>query len=249
MYKIYAIEQGEREVEGHRPLPWPAKAPAMIRIAYYVWCIKSDKATIIVDTGLNDEEAHERKLNGVEYLKSRFGKLGIDLASVNTVIASHLHFDHFSAVELYPKATFYIQRKEMEFWAGPAAVYPQLAAVAPDMAEIMKLAYGGRVRFLDGDQQFAPGIRLVLMSGHTPGSQAVVVDTNMGQAVIAGDVIDLYRNLEEKIVGAPVDLLQALITLEKVSGLASSPELLLPGHEPLIMKNFPNPFEGIAEIG
>lgn len=248
MYQIYAIEQGEREVEGHRPLPWPAVAPPMVRIAYYVWCIRDNKTTIIVDTGLNDEEAHKRKLNGVEYLKSRFDKLGIDLASVETVIASHLHFDHFSAHELYPKATFYIQRKEMEFWAGPAITYPQFSSVAPDMVEMMKLSCGGRVRFFDGDQQIVPGIRAVLMGGHTPGSQSIVVDTIKGQVVIAGDVVDLYRNLEEKIVGAPVDLLQALLALDKVKELASSPNLLLPSHEPLIMKKFPCIFDGIAEI-
>jgi glyoxylase-like metal-dependent hydrolase (beta-lactamase superfamily II) len=120
--------------------------------------------------------------------------------------------------------------------------------LVPDMAEVMKLAYDKRIRYLDGDEQIAPGIRVVLVGGHSPGSQVVVVTTRKGEAVICSDALDLYRNLEEGVVAPGADLLQGLLAWDRIKALASSPELIIPSHDPLVLKKFPNPFEGIAEI-
>ena len=117
------------------------------------------------------------------------------------------------------------------------------------MQEVAKLTNANRIRYLDGDEQIAPGIRVVLGGRHTPGSQVVVVTTSRGEAVICADAVDLYRNAEEGVIGTYVDLLPALLAIDRISTLASSPELIIPGHDPLVMKNFPNPIEGVVEIG
>lgn len=253
MYKIYGITQGQRNVDLSSALPWVHQAGTKDVIDFYLWCIKGKDSTVLVDTGMTDKEAkvmcNARMYGGIEYLKDKFKKLNIDPTRIEKVIISHLHADHFSAYELYPNATFFLQKREMEFFTGPATKFLQVYQFAPDMAEMVKFAYSKRVRFLDGDEQIAPGLRVVLVGGHTPGSQVLVVTTSKGEAVVCADAIDRYENLEKAVVGQAMDLVPALFALDKIRALASSPELIIPGHEPQVMKRFPNPIEGVVEIG
>jgi glyoxylase-like metal-dependent hydrolase (beta-lactamase superfamily II) len=52
----------------------------------------------------------------------------------------------------------------------------------------------GQIIPLDGDQQVLPGIRVIHLPGHTPGSQGVVVETSEATWVIAGDNVPLYES-------------------------------------------------------
>ncbi|MFC2066020.1 N-acyl homoserine lactonase family protein [Chloroflexota bacterium] len=250
MYKIYGILLGEKESDGRKLLPNVAGVEPKIQIGYYMWCIKGDETTILIDTGLNDEHIKERNIYNVRYAQDQLKKIDVDPANIKTVIITHLHTDHFSSYQLYPDATFYIQKKEIEFFAGPAARFPQIKRIAGDMAEVMRLAYEKRVRYIDGDEQLFPGIRVALVGGHTPGSQVVVVTTHRGEVVICGDAIDLSRNLEEEVAALSVlDTVESLLSMDKIRALASSPELIIPGHDALTMKRFPILTEGIIEIG
>lgn len=252
MYKIYGITQGQKEVDLSKALPFVCEPGTKDRIDFYMWCIKGKDSTVLVDTGMTDSETKKmctaKSLGGIKYLQEKFKQLGIDPGKIEKVIVSHLHGDHFSAWELYPKATFYIQKKDIEFFTGPGVDFLQVTRSAAIMSEVISLAYAKRVHIMDGDEQIAPGIRAVLVGGHTPGSQIVTVTTKKGEAVICADAIDRYQQFETRVIGAAAELLPALFALDRIKALASSPDLIIPGHEPLVMKRFPNPFEGVAEI-
>ncbi|MFC1971094.1 N-acyl homoserine lactonase family protein [Chloroflexota bacterium] len=248
MYKIYAVFQGQREVDMSRALPGAAAPGEMGYIAYFMYVLKGEGRTILVDTGMDNEEAEKRKLKGTDYLEGMLKKLDKDPVNVDTVILTHLHGDHFSAHELYPNATFYVQKKDVDFFAE-GAKFRQVTEFAPDMAKVNKLIQANKLKFLDGDSELFPGIKVVLIGGHSPGSQAIVVTTKQGDAVLCGDAVDLYRTLDEEIIGMYVDLMPALWGMDKIRALTSSPKLIIPGHEPLVMQKFPNPIEGVAEIG
>lgn len=248
MYKVYAIKVGEMDVDSYRILPWPATSGPTIQISFYMWCIKGEKKSILVDTGTGGEYAEKRKFMGADYIKAQLEKLDINVSNIDTVVVTHLHMDHFSAYELYSNAIFFIQKKEIEFLTGPAIRFRQAMELAPDMAEVVRLAYAKRIHYLDGDEEIASGIRAVLVGGHTPGSQVVAVTTKKGEVVLCSDAVDLYRNLEEGVVAPGADLLQGLLAWDKIKSLASSPELIIPSHDPLVMERFPNPVKGIAEI-
>lgn len=249
MYKIYGITQGAKEVDLSISLPTVAKPGTKGFINFYMWCIKDGHNAVLVDTGMDDEDARKRNLKGVGYLTDRLKKIGVEPANVKTVIVSHLHADHFSAFDLYPKATFYIQKRDIEYFTGPGVRYRQVTESAANMPKVISLAYAKRVRYLDGNAEIAPGIRVLLLGGHTPGSQAVVVATSKGQAVIACDNLDFYRCMEEEVVGHSMNLLESVGAWDKLKAAASSPELIIPGHDPLIMQRFPNPVDGVVEIG
>jgi glyoxylase-like metal-dependent hydrolase (beta-lactamase superfamily II) len=248
MYKLYAITQGEKTVDMSRPLPGVVPPGTMGNIAYYMYVIKGEGRTILVDTGMDDEHTNKFKIKGTKFLIESLNKVGVDPAKVDNIILSHLHADHFSGHEIFTKAIFWLQKREVEFFQT-GAKFRQVSEFSPNMAKLEKLIQDKRVKLLDGDTEFATGIRLVLIGGHTPGSQVVVVSTEAGDVVLCADALDLYRMLDDKVFGMYVDLMPALLGLEKLKTLASSPKLIIPGHDPLVMKNFPNIFEGVAEIG
>ncbi len=252
MYKVYAITQGEREVDYSGMLPWVLEGGTMGLIDFYLWCLKGKDSAVLVDTGMTGDHAEEfctaKCYGGEKYVEDRLKKIGVDPADIKTIIITHLHGDHFGAYKLYPNATFYIQKRDIEFFTGPGVKFLQVYQFAANMPDLVSLAYAKRVRYLDGNAEIAPGIRAVLIGGHTPGSQAVVVATSKGDAVICGDSIDLYRTMDDKVCGMTSDLLNSLFGVEKIMALASSPELIVPAHDPLVMQRFPNPVEGVAEI-
>jgi glyoxylase-like metal-dependent hydrolase (beta-lactamase superfamily II) len=252
MYKIYGIFQGSREIDYTELLPNVFASSTKGLIYYPLWCIKGKDSSILVDTGLNDEDArvllaHEF-FGGENYIKEKLKELGVDADTIETVIISHLHKDHFSASHLYPNATFYIQRKDIEFFSGPASHFRQIYIPAPHMPTVMELAYCNRIRYLDGDEQIAPGIRVVLIGGHTPGNQVIVVSTQKGDIVLCCDAIQLYANMKEESAGMAVNLLDALLGFEKLKKLTSSADNLIPGHDPLLLKKFPGPIKNVIEI-
>ena len=68
--------------------------------------------------------------------------------------------------------------------------------------------------------------------------------------MLCADMADLYRNVEENIPGGlNYDLLQCYAALEKVKRLALSLDLVIPTHDPLVMKRFPKVADGVIRIG
>ena len=49
-------------------------------------------------------------------------------------------------------------------------------------------------------------------------------------------------------MSAALDLPTALLAFDRMRSLASSPELLVPGHDPAIMDRFPSVAPGVAEV-
>jgi glyoxylase-like metal-dependent hydrolase (beta-lactamase superfamily II) len=252
MDKIYGIFQGVREMDYAEILPNVFECSTPGLIYYPFWCLKGENSTILVDTGLNNRTANllfnKKFFGGEEYILDKLKALDVDPASIKTVIVSHLHLDHFSAYHLYPNATFYIQRKDIEFFSGPASHFRQIYIPATDMSELMKLAYSNRIKYLDGDAQIVPGIRVVLIGGHTPGNQVIVVSTKKGDVVLCCDAMHFFRNMEEESIGVTTNLLDALLGLEKIKTLTTSPELLVAGHDPCLLDRFPSPIENVIEI-
>jgi N-acyl homoserine lactone hydrolase len=60
---------------------------------------------------------------------------------------------------------------------------------------------------LDGEQEVAPGLRLIPTPGHAPGHQSLVVDTAEGTALIAGQalltLLEWDGTADESLSGEP----------------------------------------------
>jgi glyoxylase-like metal-dependent hydrolase (beta-lactamase superfamily II) len=206
-------------------------------IPYYMWCLRGDAEAIVVDTGLSKTEGNKRGLDTLEAPEDALRKIGVDSRDVTRVVTTHLHGDHFSAWDAYPNAQFTLQADDLSFFCGPAAKYYSLVRPAPDLSEVMKLNYAGRLDVISGDRHFTDGVELVQVGGHTPGSQVITVDSaERGRVVICGDAVDLYRSLDlmEPSPGS-TSRTDNVMAFDKITALVDGDrDRLFPGHEILL---------------
>jgi len=107
----------------------------------------------------------------------RSGDSGSRPEEVTDVIVTHMHSDHFDGVDLFPKATVWIQKDEFNHYTRE--VKPPSGKAAPtepdDVAALVKLNKEGRVRLVDGDaKEILPGSDGFTSEGkHTFASQYV----------------------------------------------------------------------------
>lgn len=154
---------------------------------------------VVVDTGTGTPE-FTRKHHGYELERppeqeplAALKQLGVASEDVGTVIHTHLHWDHCSNDELFPEAEIMVQKAELAYAVDP--LEPNLKAfqrgpgVQPPWTPVLD-----RIRTIDGKAQLLPGISVVPLPGHTPGSQGVLVDGASGQMLLAGDCVDSYAN-------------------------------------------------------
>jgi glyoxylase-like metal-dependent hydrolase (beta-lactamase superfamily II) len=211
---------------------------------YFVWVARNDFHTVVIDTGFDAVAAQRR---GRELLREPgdvLRLLGIDCAQVKHVIITHLHYDHAGNLHLFPCARFHLQEREMAFATGRHMAHPFFAH-AYDLEAVLsmvRLVYGAQVQFHNGDAEIVPGITVHHVGGHTHGLQVVRVWTRVGWVVLASDAAHYLANMTS---GRPfpivADVMQMTAGWELLHKLASRPEYIVPGHDPLVMTLYSEP--------
>jgi glyoxylase-like metal-dependent hydrolase (beta-lactamase superfamily II) len=171
---------------------------------------------------------------------------------VKHLVVSHVHFDHISGIQLFPKAAIYIQEKEFNFWVkNPIARRAPFLLVTDDVANryLAKQAGKKRLHLIRGDKKILPGIELLLTPGHTIGLQAVAVNTSRGTAIVGSDLAHAFLSYKTDIPSAIItDLIVWMKSYDKVKARVSSPDLLFPGHDLALTENYPKVAEDVSRI-
>src|SRR5690606_17726904 len=112
-------------------------------------------------------------------------QIGIAAETIETVIVTHLHFDHAGTLDHFPNARFHIQEAEVAYATGPLMCEPAMRRIytADHVCSMVKKVYSGRVQFHDGDGEVAPRVTVHQASGHSKGMQCVRVATENGYVV------------------------------------------------------------------
>jgi N-acyl homoserine lactone hydrolase len=150
----------------------------------YVHVIDHPDARVLVDTGIT--QLHP----AVADLDPRLRPLSnqdLDLAGIDIVVNTHLHFDHCGGNHLFAGRPIYVQRRELD------------DARNEDDYTIREWVEAPGVRYVpvDGELELLPGLRLVPAPGHTRGMQVVVVETGGRPVVVGGDVAVWFGELDE----------------------------------------------------
>ena len=87
-------------------------------MTYYVWLIRRGSEVIVVDTGFNPASGAKRGRRLLRCPTEPLRQLGVDPLTVQTLIVTHLHYDHIGNSDFFPNATFHLQDKEMAFATG-----------------------------------------------------------------------------------------------------------------------------------
>ena len=252
-YEVLAIRYGgmanrtRREnfmgLDPHETAPMP--------IDYYVWVIRNDARTIVVDTGFDHDEAGRRGRKLDRLPREGLAMLGIEAETVEDVIITHLHHDHAGTLDDFPKARFHLQETEMGYVTGACMCHEalRLPYSVEHVCQMVQRVYSGRVRFADGDAAVAPGVTVHMLGGHSKGIQCVRVETARGPVVLALDTAHFYENVEQ---GKPFiithDVEATLRGYDRLRALAAGPLHIVPGHDPLVLRRYPAVEASLAGI-
>ncbi|MBI1277214.1 MAG: MBL fold metallo-hydrolase [Anaerolineaceae bacterium] len=144
----------------------------------------NDGRNVLIDSGLPDMVQPppgvvmpQLSQNVVEQL----GSIGIQPEDIQYVIATHFDGDHAGRLDSFKQAEFLVQRSHYE----NAQTNPRF--------ERTKNQWGNpdlHFRFLDGDTELFPGLRVVQTDGHAKGHQSVMVTLpNTGVVILAIDAV------------------------------------------------------------
>lgn len=250
-YEVYAIRYAHHERRRSENFVGGDPHDGPMPLDYFVWAIIGNGRHFVVDTGFDEAMARKRQRHLVAPPERNLTAIGIDHRDVRDVIITHLHHDHAGNHHLFPEATFHLQDREAAYVTGRAMCHHVLRNPyeEEDVVSMVRRLFAGRVRFHDGVGQIAPGITVHHMGGHTQGIQSVRVLTRRGYMVLASDVTHFYANIqEERPFPVLQDMLAGVEAYRKLRELADGEDMIIPGHDPLVLQRFPPARPGLRDV-
>jgi len=213
-----------------------------IRVPYYIWYIEGADKRILVDTGADAQMARDFRgfpAQDISSFEEALGSLGLRPEDIDIVIQTHLQWDHCANTSKCKNARVIVTEAELLFALSP---HPILAPTyRKDLLKNLNF------KLVRGNYEVAPGIELIPAPGHTPGTQAVAVQTEKGKAILTGFCC-VRENFEppEAVreilpVIAPGIHLNAIDAFETALRIKSMADILIPMHDPSFagMKSIP----------
>jgi glyoxylase-like metal-dependent hydrolase (beta-lactamase superfamily II) len=243
-YSIQAIRIADSPGDSVAEMVVGAPKDEKVDTMYAVWLIRGGGHNILFDSGFHRQRWF--KLWTIkDFLRpDEAVKLaGVQPEQITDIVISHAHWDHMGGIDLFPKATVWIQKEEFRYYTGDAwQPGGQHGGIDPDdVQELVKLNTEGRLRLVNGDNvEIFPGIRAYTGGRHTFASQYLLVE-GTPRFVLASDNVYLYRNLIEHAASATftdADHTANIAAQKRMIELAGSIDRVVPGHDALQFKKF-----------
>jgi glyoxylase-like metal-dependent hydrolase (beta-lactamase superfamily II) len=257
-YEAYAVRFGILPAFQVSGLVAGADRSRTLDIPVMVWLLKgSNGRAVLIDSGFYRQKFldqwHPREFRSPALAVET---AGVKADAITDVIISHAHWDHVDGADLFPKATIWIQRAEYEYYTGEAwhTRNTHGGVDADDMLALLKINTEGRLRFVEGDdKEVVPGVRCYIGGKHTHESQFCTVKTAEGTAVFTSDNVYLYENFDKHLpiaqtVDGEAGRASNLAAQDRAKSLASSPRLIVPGHDPAVFERFERVADGVVRV-
>ena len=216
-----------------------------VEIAFVVWLVRGGGHNLLFDSGFHREK-WTKYFPVTDFVRpdEAVGLAGVKPEEVTDIVISHAHWDHMGGIDLFPKATVWIQKEEFRYYTGeawqPGGTH---SGIDPeDVGQLVRLNTEGRLHLVDGDDvEILPGIRVYTGARHTFASQYLRVEGNP-PFVLASDNCYLYRNLQEHKPSATfseADQPANIRNQARMIELAGSADRVVPGHDLLQFQKFP----------
>ena len=156
------------------------------------YLVRSAGRTILVDTGLGPKPI-ELFGGASGNLPAEFVRKQVDPDSIDTVLTTHMHFDHVGAnmgedgTPRFKNARYLAGKADWDFFQIPEvqANFPPGSFSGP--VEPLKAA--GVLDLVEGDQVLTPEVTAIATPGHTPGHMSVLISSGGEKAIITGDTL------------------------------------------------------------
>ena len=188
--KVYPIETGNLMLDGGAMFgvvpkslwskAYPGEQDNLCNWAMRCLLIEDQDRLVLIDNGIGDKQdwnfLKHYHLNGDATLEGSLAGHGFTKEQVTDVILTHLHFDHCggsvvwnrdrTGYELgFPNATYWTSSLQYQW-----AIQPNRRESASYLKEnILPLEESGRLRLIEEQGEFLPGITATLYHGHTEG--------------------------------------------------------------------------------
>ena len=244
-YSIEAIRLANSPGDRVAEMVIGAPPDEKIDTIYAMWLVRGGGHTILFDCGFHRERWF-KEWTIADYVRpdEAVRLAGVQPEEITDIVISHAHWDHMGGIDLFPKATVWIQKEEYRYYTGEAwQPSGNHGGIDPDDVQVLaKLNTEGRVHFVDGDDiEIFPGIRAYTGARHTYASQYLHIEGNPA-FVLASDNSYLWRNMEEhkasdtfSVADRPANIKNQARMIE----LAGSADRVIPGHDALQFQRFP----------
>jgi glyoxylase-like metal-dependent hydrolase (beta-lactamase superfamily II) len=243
IYEVYAIRfatnparlRGQNFIGDPKPLD-----PSVMD--FMCWVIVGGGRAIMIDTGTSRTIIEKQGLSYIRCPTEALTALGLDAATLSTVILTHLHYDHIGNLDKFPTARFHVQAVEMQYATGPDMqnYFLRRPYGRVELNQVLGLLHDERLDIHGATVELADGVSLHLVGGHTAGQEIVRVRTQRGWVVLASDALHYYEELERTIPFAVAqDVSKMLSAHAVIRSLADSDDHIVPAHDPLVLQRYP----------
>jgi glyoxylase-like metal-dependent hydrolase (beta-lactamase superfamily II) len=195
---------------------WNRKFPSdesnRIEAGFNCYLIRTGERNILVETGLGDKrDARARDWMGLppvtESIAETLARHGVDPESVDTVVNSHLHFDHCSgntimrngmAEPSLPRAHYYASRGEWEH-AHERLIRDSVSYLDENYDPLIER---GRMTLVDGDFEVAPGVWMRRAPGHNRDMMAITAESAGRTFCFFSDLVPTHAHVQPSWVAA-----------------------------------------------
>ena len=168
-----------------------AHRPSPPRIQVNAFLLEQPEKRILVDTGCG---AHLGPT--VNRLRENLVAVGVDGASIDAVLCTHIHPDHTNGLvdssgePVFPNAEVYVHGADAAFWLNDEnrAKAPDELKIQFDWAKAAFAPYRDRLHLI-APGEVLPGVEAVGLPGHTPGHCGYVVHSDGEALLIWGDAV------------------------------------------------------------
>jgi N-acyl homoserine lactone hydrolase len=232
---LYALQNGFMGFE-RSGLFYGELSGERVQIPVTCYLIRTPDTTILFDTGLSPRAIPGlrrtdplARFTEEDLLVHRLDSLGLEPASVDLVVLSHLHYDHAGGAALFQDSELIVQQDEYSYAHYPASFFASFY-----YRKNFDLP-GYRWRLLDGDAELVPGITALRSDGHTPGHQSLLVELpQTGPVILAGDCCYWQQSIDHEtppgVVWDPTRAMHAIKRLKTIARLMGG--RIFPSHDP-----------------
>lgn len=178
----------------------PVSGNAIISIGAYL--IQDGDRVVLVDAGAGPQPKSPPVAGGA--LRSALLAAGVDPGEITDVVFTHLHFDHIGwatheGAPFFANATYYCDRRDWDHFMSPGYDMPawekNATHPATDAATVRLAPVADRMSFWEADAEVLPGVSAIDAAGHTPGTCALVIESNGERGLLLGDIVHTQPEL------------------------------------------------------
>lgn len=253
-YEIFALQFGHRNHKVAIPSTAVGSTSGdSVNVVFMFWLLKgANGKVILVDAGFHEDAVINPAMITYTRPDHVLEQINIRPGDVTDIILTHPHWDHIGGIDLYPDAKVWMQKKDYEYFVGAAWQENgnKMGFNTIDVPKIVDRNLKGRLMLVEGDNiEIMPGIRVCTGSRHTFESQFVVVGSGSRAIIIASDNAWYYHNLST-LMPIPIthDAKAYSRNLKRMKKMVKDPDLIIPGHDPLVFTKFPHVTNDVVQI-